>query len=183
MLSFSYYNQIDHIKELTVQAIQKNTGRGKNLGFSPVRTAVWVEKHCFRWSKKRWSTMGCPHWKNFFLNISEKSYLHYWKARKYKMLFTFFHFGEKFLFKNVSLKQNNTFTKSFATKFYIFIVSRNGFQVLLFVLWTFCTEKKRYIELLILNFCTKFWILAHSMRVGVGVKPVPSTTVKYCFET
>ena len=130
-----------------------------------VNIDVELKNTDFRWSKKRWSTMGCPHWKNFFLNISEKSYLHYWKARKYKMLFTFFHFGEKFLFKNVSLKQNNTFTKSFATKFYIFIVSRNGFQVLLFVPWTFCTEKTKVYKIAYFEFLHKilnFKFLTHS---------------------
>ncbi len=37
-------------------------------------------------------------------------------SRKYKMSSTFFHFGEKLLLKNVPLKQNNTFSKSFATE-------------------------------------------------------------------
>ena len=37
-------------------------------------------------------------------------------SRKYKMSSTFFHFREKFLLKNVPLKQNNNFSKSFATE-------------------------------------------------------------------
>jgi hypothetical protein len=42
-LSFSYYNQIDHIKRLT--AIQQNTGHGISQGFSLVCTFAWVDKH------------------------------------------------------------------------------------------------------------------------------------------
>jgi hypothetical protein len=55
---------------------------------------------------------------------------------------TFFHYGEQFLLKNVPLKQNNTFSKLFATEnnayllktnFYIFIFSWNGSQMLFLV--------------------------------------------------
>ncbi len=58
----------------------------------------------------------------FFLNISEKSFFTFLESmnlplsRKYKMSSAFFHFGEKFLLKNVPLQQNNTFSKSFATE-------------------------------------------------------------------
>ncbi len=57
-----------------------------------------------------------------FLNISEKSFFTFLESlnlplfRKYKMSSTFFHFREKFLLKNVPLKQNNTFSKSLQLK-------------------------------------------------------------------
>ena len=52
-------------------------------------------------------------WKKFFTFLES---LNLPLSRKYKMSSTFFHFGEKFQLKNVPLKQNNTFFKSFATK-------------------------------------------------------------------
>ena len=52
-------------------------------------------------------------WKKFFTFLEN---LNIPLSRKYKMSSTFFHFGEKFMLKNVPLKQNNTFSKSFATE-------------------------------------------------------------------
>ncbi len=52
-------------------------------------------------------------WKKFFTFLESMNLP---LCRKYKMSSTFFHFGEKFLFKNVPPKQNDTFFKSFPTE-------------------------------------------------------------------
>jgi hypothetical protein len=121
--------------------------------------------------------------KTVFLNISEKSYLHYWKARKFKMLFPFSTLGRNSCLKMYHLSKTTPLPNHLQLSFIFLLLAGMGFRCYYLSLEHFVLRKQRYIKLLILNFCTKFWILAHSMGVGMGVKPVPSTKVKYSFET